>query len=72
MNGGWVRRLHRWLSITFTLTVGLNLAALALGRETSWIGLIALFPLIALMLTGLGMFLAPHLARWSGRGRVEA
>lgn len=58
-----IRRIHRWLSILFTLTVLANLAAVALGVQQVWIGLMALFPLILLMVTGLYMFAVPYFSR---------
>lgn len=64
MNGNtWIRQLHRWLSIAFTVAVIVNLVALALGKSAAWIGLLALAPLIVLMLTGLYLFALPYLAR---------
>ena len=39
----WMRQIHRWLSIAFTLAVVVNVAALALKGQTVWIGLLALF-----------------------------
>jgi hypothetical protein len=60
---GWIRRIHRWLSILFTLTVVINLAALFANMQATWIGLLALFPLILLMLTGLYLFVLPYLRR---------
>ena len=58
-----IRRIHRWLSILFTLTVVANLAAVALGVQAVWIGLMALFPLLLLMVTGLYMFALPYFSR---------
>lgn len=58
-----IRRIHRWLSILFTLTVLANLAAVALGVQAVWIGLMALFPLIVLMATGLYMFAQPYFSK---------
>jgi hypothetical protein len=62
----WIRRIHRWLSIAFTLAVIGNLVALALKSQAVWIGLVALFPLILLMLTGLYLFALPYMVK--GRG----
>jgi hypothetical protein len=59
----WVRQIHRWLSIAFTLAVIANLVALALKSQAVWVGLIALVPLILLMITGLYMFALPYLRR---------
>ena len=51
-----IRRFHRWTSIVFTVTVIINTVAAALQAQAVWIGLLALFPLILLMITGLYMF----------------
>jgi len=59
MNGS-IRRLHRWLSLAFTVAVMANLAALGLGRPATWIGVMALVPLIPLLLTGLYLFALPY------------
>jgi len=58
----WIRQLHRWLSITFTVAVIVNVVAMVQQEQAVWIGLLALFPLIFLLLTGLYMFALPYLA----------
>jgi hypothetical protein len=60
----WIRQTHRWLSIAFTLAVIANLVAMALGKLGTWVGLMALFPLILLMISGLYLFALPYVARW--------
>ena len=60
-----VRQFHRWTSIVFTVAVIINLIAAATKQQATWIGLLALFPLILLMITGLYMFVRPYLARTS-------
>ena len=57
-----IRQLHRWLSIAFTLAVIVNVVAMAREVQAVWIGLLALFPLILLMLSGLYMFVQPYIA----------
>lgn len=59
----WIRQTHRWLSVAFTLAVLLNLVALGLESQAVWVGLVALFPLILLMLTGLYLFALPYLGK---------
>jgi hypothetical protein len=59
-----IRQVHRWLSIIFTLAVLVNIAAMAQGEPALWIGLLALFPLILLLASGLYMFALPYAARW--------
>lgn len=64
-----IRQVHRWLSIVFTLAVIVNIAAMMRGEPPMWIGLLALFPLVLLMFSGLYLFVRPYLTR--GHGRVE-
>jgi len=62
----WIRQIHRWLSIIFTLTVVANVVAMGLGQPPSWIVYSPLPPLFLLMFTGLYMFALPYIAK--GRG----
>jgi heme A synthase len=59
----WIRQVHRWLSIAFTLAVIVNVVAMLQEKQAVWVGLLALFPLILLMLTGLYMFALPYAAK---------
>ena len=59
----WIRQVHRWLSIAFTIAVIANVVAMVLEKQAVWVGLLALFPLILLMLTGLYMFALPYAAK---------
>jgi quinol-cytochrome oxidoreductase complex cytochrome b subunit len=64
----YVRQIHRWLSIAFTIAVIVNIVAM-LGKEPAvWIGLLALLPLVFLLLTGLYLFVLPYAVGRSGRG----
>ncbi|MFL5618434.1 MAG: hypothetical protein ACJ79A_08580 [Gemmatimonadaceae bacterium] len=64
----WLRQIHRWLSIVFTVTVIANFVALARGTPPPWVTYSPLLPLALLTLTGLYMFMLPYAARWrSGR-----
>jgi len=63
----WVRQLHRWLSVGFALAVVANLVALVQQQQAVWVGLLALFPLILLLLTGLYLFVLPYAGRSRGR-----
>lgn len=58
-----VRQGHRWISILFTLAVLVNIAAMTQGQPPIWIGLLALFPLILLLVSGLYLFALPYIAR---------
>jgi len=60
----WVRQIHRWLSIVFTLAVIANIVAMTQGEPPIWLGLLALLPLVLLMLTGLYMFALPYAVQW--------
>ena len=62
----WVRQIHRWTSIVFTVTVIANFAALAQasgGMPPPWITYSPLLPLALLLFTGLYLFVLPYAAR---------
>jgi len=59
-----IRRTHRWLSIAFTLAVIANVIAMVQEKQVLWVGLLALFPLILLLLSGLYLFALPYAAKW--------
>jgi len=63
----WIRQIHRWLSIAFTLAVIVNVIAMIREEQAVWIGLLALFPLVLLLLTGLYLFALPYAAKWRDR-----
>jgi hypothetical protein len=58
-----LRQTHRWLSIAFTLAVILNLIFLIQKEQVVWVGLLALFPLILLLISGLYLFALPYTAK---------
>jgi hypothetical protein len=58
-----IRQTHRWLSIAFTSAAILNVIFLMQKEQVIWVGLLALFPLILLLLTGLYLFALPYLAK---------
>jgi hypothetical protein len=60
----WVRQIHRWLSIAFTLGVISYIVAMTqFAQPPMWLGLFALVPLILLLATGLYLFALPYLKR---------
>jgi cellulose synthase/poly-beta-1,6-N-acetylglucosamine synthase-like glycosyltransferase len=59
----WVRQIHRWLSIAFTVAVIVNIFALVHQQQAVWMGLLAFFPLVLLMFTGLCIFVLPYAAK---------
>lgn len=66
----WIRQIHRWMSILFTVTVIANFIDLARGggNPPTWVTYSPLVPLAFLLFSGLYLFLLPYLARWrSGR-----
>ena len=67
----WVRQIHRWLSIAFTLTVIANCIAMGLGRSPAWVVYSPLLPLFLLLFTGLYMFVLPYATKCGGP-RAEA
>ena len=62
----WIRQIHRWLAIVFTVTVLANFTAMALGKPPPWIVYSPLPPLFLLMFTGLYMFARPYIRRHKG------
>jgi hypothetical protein len=69
----WIRQIHRWLSIAFTVTVVANFVAIAQaggGMPSPWITYSPLLPLALLMFTGLYLFVLPYVAKWRG-GRLQ-
>ena len=60
----WIRQTHRWLSIAFTVAVGINLVAVIQGRYTNGLGLLAVAVLALQFFTGLYLFALPYATRW--------
>lgn len=64
----WVRQIHRWLAITFTVTVIVTVVALAQEEPVVWVSYVPLLPLALLLVTGLYLFVLPYAAKGrSGR-----
>jgi hypothetical protein len=63
----WIRQVHRWLSVLFTLTVIANFVAMTQGQPPAWITYSPLFPLGFLLLTGLYMFALPYARKFGTR-----
>jgi hypothetical protein len=62
----WIRQVHRWVSIAFTLTVIANFVALAQGTGVPlpWVTYAPLLPLALLLFTGLYLFVLPYAGKW--------
>lgn len=67
----WIRQIHRWLSIAFTVTVIANFVQIARGggNPPNWVTYSPLLPLALLLFSGLYLFLLPYIAK-SRRGRA--
>ena len=67
----WIRQVHRWVAIVFTVTVIANFIALARtggAMPPPWITYSPLPPLAFLVFTGLYLFVLPYAVKWrSGR-----
>jgi len=68
----WIRQIHRWLSIAFTLTVIANFIEMGLGNPPAWVVYSPLPPLFLLLFTGLYMFVLPYAIKWRGELRAGA
>ena len=66
----WMRQIHRWLSIAFTLTVIANFVALTQGRPPAWVTYSPLLPLAMLLFTGLYLFVLPYATKWCSARRT--
>jgi hypothetical protein len=70
----WIRQIHRWVSIAFTLTVIANFVALAQtggGMPPAWVTYSPLLPLALLMFSGLYLFALPYIAKRRGAESVR-
>ena len=68
----WVRQTHRWLSIIFATAVVANTVTVLAKQYNAWLGLSALLPLVALMLTGLYLFALPYATKLRSGQRNDA
>ena len=66
----WVRQVHRWLSIAFTVTVIANFVALGLGEPPLWVVYSPLVPLFLLLFSGLYMFVLHYATEWRSARRT--
>jgi len=67
----WIRQIHRWLAIIFTVTVIVTVVALAQEEPIVWVSYVPLFPLALLLFTGLYLFALPYASKWRGGRRAE-
>jgi heme A synthase len=67
----WVRQIHRWLSIIFTLLVIVTFIALRQEEPAIWVSYLPLAPLGLLFITGLYLFVLPYASKWRGTRRTD-
>ena len=71
----WIRQIHRWMSIAFTVTVIANIVVITMsqGKEQppAWVTYSPLLPLFLLLFTGLYLFVLPYAGKWRSRRRVS-
>ncbi len=66
----WIRQIHRWVSIAFTVSVIANFVAMGVGQAPLWLTYSPLVPLFLLLFSGLYMFVLPYAAKWRGGRRL--
>ena len=59
----WVRRTHRWLSVLFTVTVLVAVAAVLQEEPPEWLFYLPLPPLVLQLFSGMFLFVSPYVAR---------
>lgn len=59
----WLRQMHRWVAIAFTVTVAATFVALAREEPIVWVSYVPLLPLALLFFSGLYLFAEPYLAK---------
>ena len=67
----WVRQLHRWLSMAFTVTVIVTFIAMGQEKPVIWVTYLPLAPLALLEFTGLYLFVLPYATKWRSGRRAE-
>ena len=67
----WVRQIHRWLSIVFTVAVVVTSVALAQEKPAVWVSYLPLPPLFLLLFTGLYLFVLPYATKWRSGRRAD-
>jgi len=67
----WVRQIHRWLSIAFTVAVIVNIVAMGQEEPAVSVSLLAPFPLALILFTGLYLFVLPYATKWRSGRRTD-
>ena len=66
----WIRQIHRWLSMVFTVAVIVTFIAMAQEQPVVWMSYLPLPPLFLLLFSGLYLFFLPYVSRWRGAQRT--
>lgn len=66
----FIRQTHRWLSVAFTLTIIIVGVAAVRGKYANSMGLVAVFVLALMFLTGAYLFVLPFAAKWRSTRRI--
>ena len=67
----WIRQIHRWLSIAFTVSVIVTFLALRQDPPVVWVSYVPLLPLALLLFTGLYLFVLPYAIKRRSERRNE-
>ena len=59
----WIRQIHRWLSIAFTLAVIAVFISMTTEKPPMWINFVPLPPLFLLLFSGLYLFALPYFSK---------
>jgi len=66
----WMRQMHRWLSVAFTIAVIINGVAVTMKKYTNSLGLMAVATLALMFVTGAYLLILPYANRWRGGRRT--
>ena len=66
----WMRQIHRWLSVAFTVAVLVTTVAVTRKPPIVWVSYVPLLPLALLFFTGAYLFALPYLAKRRGEKRA--
>jgi hypothetical protein len=67
----WIRQIHRWLAMAFTVSVIVTFVALGQNEPVVWVSYVPLAPLALLLLTGLYLFVLPYVTKWRSGRRTD-
>ena len=70
----WIRQVHRWLGVLFSVTVITNIVVMSVKQgemPPPWITYSPLLPLALLWFSGMYLFVLPYAVRWRGHRKME-